>query len=441
MDWIEAEARAARRGDRRAFARLVSAHADAVRHHVRAIVGEEAADDVIQETFLAAWRGRRSLEEPSRFSGWLLGIARRRACDVLRRRHPGRQVVLPEIADAGPPVDHRLVERQDRAELWAAVDRLAVEQREVLRRYYGDGQSVAEVARELGVPPSTVRKRLSRGREQLRRGTLAGLRVERALLAVMAATGTANTARAAFTRVVALTGAAAVVGLVVAATDTARVAAALPEIPATNPPPPAVVVATTEAAPSVVEPAAPDHLRRAMLAAEDARFHEHGGVDAWAVGRAVWSNVTGDGPTQGGSTITQQLARRVLDLEGAPRGLERKLAETLLAWRIEQRWDKAEILDRYLATVYFGAGAFGVSQAAEAYFHAPVDELTLGQAALLAALPAAPVAHDPRRHPDVARARRDWVLRRMRELSWATDAEIAAAMAEPLLPDAATPVR
>ncbi len=154
----------------------------------------------------------------------------------------------------------------------------------------------------------------------------------------------------------------------------------------------------------------PAVLRDAVVATEDARFYSHGGVDARAVARALVQNVREGRVAEGGSTITQQLAKVVT---GSEQTLDRKLAESSVAIQLEQRYSKDEILERYLNTVYFGNGAYGVQTAARTYFGVDVELITLPQAALLAGLIAAPSAYDPYRSPEPARARRDLVLRRM----------------------------
>ena len=152
-------------------------------------------------------------------------------------------------------------------------------------------------------------------------------------------------------------------------------------------------------------------LRDAVIAVEDARFYSHGGVDARAVARAIAVNARTGRVRQGGSTITQQLAKNAV--VGDDPTLERKLQEAAVALQLERQYSKDEILERYLNTVYFGNGAYGVATAAERYFGVRAADLTLPQAALLAGLLKAPATYDPHAHPDAARARRNLVLRLM----------------------------
>ncbi len=155
----------------------------------------------------------------------------------------------------------------------------------------------------------------------------------------------------------------------------------------------------------------PQVLREAVLAAEDVRFYSHPGVDARAVARALLANARERQIRQGGSTITQQLAKNAV--VGSERSVSRKLSEAGVALSLERQLSKDQILERYLNTVYFGNGAYGVQTAARRYFGVDSDDVTLPQAALLAGLLKAPRDYDPFRRPRAARSRRDLVLARM----------------------------
>jgi penicillin-binding protein 1A len=174
----------------------------------------------------------------------------------------------------------------------------------------------------------------------------------------------------------------------------------------------------------------PQALRAAVVAVEDTRFYEHSGIDARAVARAIAENTREGRVVQGGSTITQQLAKNAVT--GDDRTLDRKLAESSVALQLEQRYSKDEILERYLNTVYFGNGAYGVQTAAQRYFGADVEQLTLEQSALLAGLVRSPGDYDPYTAPDAATARRDLVLSLMADQELATPSEVDAAQAAPL---------
>ncbi len=178
----------------------------------------------------------------------------------------------------------------------------------------------------------------------------------------------------------------------------------------------------------------PQHVRRAVMAMEDARFYEHPGIDAMGVARALWVNVITRGPAQGGSSLTQQLAKNLFLTP--ERTASRKIQEALLALALERSLSKDEILRLYLNEVYFGeAGGSslgGVDAAARAFFGVPVEKVDLGQAATLGGIISSPNPYSPVRHPDKARVRRDVALARMAELHWITPDEAAAAKAAPL---------
>ncbi len=176
----------------------------------------------------------------------------------------------------------------------------------------------------------------------------------------------------------------------------------------------------------------PDVVREAFLAAEDQRFYEHSGVDALAILRALWSDLSG-GRFQGGSTITQQLVRNTSDpYVGRERTLGRKIREAVMALRLERRFSKNRIFEMYLNQIYFGEGAYGIETAAQEYFGTHVWDLELGDAAALAGLVASPTHYNPRADPEASGERRDWVLDRMVTLGFVTAAEATEAKADPV---------
>lgn len=175
----------------------------------------------------------------------------------------------------------------------------------------------------------------------------------------------------------------------------------------------------------------PLKVRKAFLAAEDARFYEHHGLDFVGIGRAVWLLVSTDrARVPGGSTITQQVARGFyLSTEYS---IVRKLREMLLAVKMERVLEKDEILELYLNKIFFGHRAYGVAAAAAFYYGKSLDELTLAEAAMLAGIPKFPSSANPVSNPERAMERRNhYVLPRMRELGFITEAEFQAALAEP----------
>jgi penicillin-binding protein 1A len=157
----------------------------------------------------------------------------------------------------------------------------------------------------------------------------------------------------------------------------------------------------------------PAHVPAAFIAIEDRRFRDHGGLDLIGVGRALVANVTAGRVVQGGSTLTQQLAKNLFLTP--ERSLRRKVQEALLALWLEHRFTKDELLTIYLNRVYLGAGTFGVDAAARLYFGVPAQRLTPGQAAVLAGLPKAPSRLNPRVNPSAAVARAVEVLEAMVE--------------------------
>jgi penicillin-binding protein 1A len=157
----------------------------------------------------------------------------------------------------------------------------------------------------------------------------------------------------------------------------------------------------------------PKIVRDAVVAVEDARFYSHFGVDVRGILRAAYANFRHGRVVEGGSTITQQLAK-VLFLT-PDRSFQRKVKEALLALELEKRYSKDRLLEIYLNQIYLGHGSYGVEAAARTYFGRSVQDVTLPQAALIAALPRAPSSYSPFEHPEVAHRRRGLVLTRMVE--------------------------
>ncbi|MCX7595789.1 MAG: transglycosylase domain-containing protein, partial [Fischerella sp.] len=174
----------------------------------------------------------------------------------------------------------------------------------------------------------------------------------------------------------------------------------------------------------------PDKLKKAFSAPEDRRFYQHQGIDTQGIIRAVWNNLRSQDVVEGGSTITQQLAR-ILFLK-QERTVLRKLKEARLAQKMEQQLSKDEILERYLNLVYLGSGAYGVADAAWVYFSKSVHELTLGEMATIAALPPAPNRFSPQVNLEAAKQRRNLVLQRMFEDGYITAVDKQIAIAEQL---------
>src|SRR5262245_62282174 len=165
----------------------------------------------------------------------------------------------------------------------------------------------------------------------------------------------------------------------------------------------------------------PHSLRDAIIATEDRRFYHHRGVDPVGIARAIVQNYRRGRIVEGGSTITQQLTK-VLFLT-PDKSLERKLKEVVLALDLERRYPKDRILEMYLNQVYFGHGAYGVEAAARTFFGKSVSELSVREAALIAGLPRAPTNYSPFDRPEMAKRRREVVLRRMVDFKVLKDEE------------------
>jgi penicillin-binding protein 1A len=176
----------------------------------------------------------------------------------------------------------------------------------------------------------------------------------------------------------------------------------------------------------------PRHVKWAFVAAEDSNFFEHSGVDLMGILRAVVSNIIRGRYAQGGSTITQQVARSLL-LETRKKEITRKIREMVLAWRMERELSKDDILRLYLNEIYLGHGAYGIGAAARNYFNKKVDGLSVAEAALLAGLPQRPTEWDPFRTPSQAKQRQLYVLKRMAEEKIITPEQAAEGAAQTLV--------
>ncbi len=178
----------------------------------------------------------------------------------------------------------------------------------------------------------------------------------------------------------------------------------------------------------------PSRLIDSVLAVEDRRFYSHIGVDPIAIGRAVWRNLTQGGVVQGGSTITQQLAKNLFYTPR--RTFDRKLKEALAALVMEVKYRKQEILESYLNEIYLGQAGFvaiyGVGEAAHRYFGKPVTELTIGEMAMIAGLIKGPNTYAPTKHRTLAQQRRDVVLRILREQGYLSEEEWKQEVNRPL---------
>ena len=178
----------------------------------------------------------------------------------------------------------------------------------------------------------------------------------------------------------------------------------------------------------------PPRIIETVLTIEDRRFYSHFGIDPVAVGRALWTNVTKGGVVQGGSTITQQLAKNLF--YSPQRTMGRKFKEALAALVLEVKYTKQNILESYLNEIYLGQAGFvsiyGVSEAAHRYFGKTLEELTVEDVAMIAGLIKGPNSYAPTKHPELAKQRRDVVLRRLKEVGLLTEEAWNRAVKEPV---------
>jgi len=177
----------------------------------------------------------------------------------------------------------------------------------------------------------------------------------------------------------------------------------------------------------------PPVMPQALIAIEDRRFYEHHGVDMDGIIRAILVNIQADSVVEGASTLTQQLVKNNLLTD--EQSVERKIWEAGLALLVESRYSKDEILEMYLNTTYFGAGATGIKAAAGTYFGKAPQKLSLVECATIAALPYAPSALNPKENPKGCKERRNLVLTQMGKNGFLSQAEVTKAQAEPLILD------
>jgi penicillin-binding protein 1A len=173
----------------------------------------------------------------------------------------------------------------------------------------------------------------------------------------------------------------------------------------------------------------PESLKQAILAAEDERFYEHGGVDTIGIARAALSNIMAGGFKEGASTITMQVARNFF--LSSEKTATRKLSEALLAIKIEHSLSKDQILELYINQIYLGQRSYGFAAASQVYYGKPLEKCSVAEVAMLAGLPKAPSRYNPFANPKRAEARQHYVLRRMLALQYINDATYQIAISEP----------
>jgi penicillin-binding protein 2A len=166
----------------------------------------------------------------------------------------------------------------------------------------------------------------------------------------------------------------------------------------------------------------PDHVQQAFISVEDQRFYEHNGIDLRAIGRALYRDILAGGKVEGGSTITQQLAKNTFLTND--KSFLRKTKEAIIAINLERRYSKVKLLEMYLNQVYFGHGAYGIQSAAKLYFNKDVSKLTLEEGALLAGIPKAPSTYSPILNVEKSKERRDVILSLMGDQHYITYDEV-----------------
>ena len=168
----------------------------------------------------------------------------------------------------------------------------------------------------------------------------------------------------------------------------------------------------------------PETYIQAVIAVEDHRFYEHRGIDLLAMGRALWNDLRTWSFAEGGSTITQQLAKNLCFSQ--EKSIVRKVAEVFAAWDLERRYSKDEILELYVNSIYFGRGCYNVGSASETYFGKEPKDMTDSECTMLAGIPNAPSVYDPTANPDLALQRQRQVVERMVAEEFLTDGQAAA---------------
>lgn len=159
----------------------------------------------------------------------------------------------------------------------------------------------------------------------------------------------------------------------------------------------------------------------AVISVEDKRFYQHNGIDIIAIGRAAINDIKAMDYVEGGSTITQQLAKNMYFTQ--EKKMERKIAEVFMAWQIEHQYTKEEIFELYVNNIFFGDGYYTVKEACRGYFHKELDEMTDYECILLAGIPNAPSVYAPTKNPDLARQRQKQVMEKMIENEYLTQDE------------------
>lgn len=167
----------------------------------------------------------------------------------------------------------------------------------------------------------------------------------------------------------------------------------------------------------------PTKYQQAVIAVEDHRFKEHGAIDLIAIGRAIWVNIIHFELREGGSTITQQVAKNLYFIEDNSNPIKRKIAEIFMAFKLESMYSKDDILEMYVNIIYFGDGYYGIKQACNGYLDKEPQNMTLYEATMMAGIPNAPSVYAPTVNPDLTKSRQQKVINSMVEYGYLTQEE------------------
>ena len=167
----------------------------------------------------------------------------------------------------------------------------------------------------------------------------------------------------------------------------------------------------------------PIEYQQAVIAVEDHRFKEHGAIDLIAIGRAIWVNITNLELREGGSTITQQVAKNLYFIEDNNNPIKRKVAEIFMAFKLESEYSKDDILEMYVNTIYFGDGYYGIKEACNGYLDKEPQNMTLYESTMMAGIPNAPSVYAPTVNPDLTKKRQQKVIDSMVEYGYLTQEE------------------
>ena len=159
----------------------------------------------------------------------------------------------------------------------------------------------------------------------------------------------------------------------------------------------------------------------AVISVEDKRFYKHNGIDIIAIGRALINDIKAMSYVEGGSTITQQLAKNMYFTQ--EKKIERKIAEVFMAWKIEDNYSKEDIFELYVNNIFFGDGYYTVKEACRGYFNKELNEITKGECIMLAGIPNAPSVYAPTKNPELAKQRQKQVIEKMLENKFLTEEE------------------